>query len=59
MLRRLRRSYRWLTQEAGQTTAEYALVLLGAAGIATLMIAWARGGAIAKLFSDVIAKITP
>jgi Flp pilus assembly pilin Flp len=59
MLRRLRRAYRWLTHEAGQTTAEYALVLLGAAGIATLLIAWARGGAISNLFDDVISKIMP
>jgi Flp pilus assembly pilin Flp len=59
MLQRLRRARLWLRHEAGQTTAEYALVLLGAAGIATLLIAWARGGAIADLFDDVIKKIKP
>jgi hypothetical protein len=59
MLRRLHRARRWLTREAGQTTAEYALVLLGAAGVATLLIAWARGGAISRLFDDVISKIMP
>lgn len=30
--------------DRGQTTAEYALVLLGAALIAVLLIAWATGG---------------
>ena len=59
MLRRIHRARRWLRCEAGQTTAEYALVLLGAAGIATLLIAWARGGAISSLFDDVISKILP
>ncbi|MCD9624628.1 DUF4244 domain-containing protein [Rhabdothermincola salaria] len=46
----------------GQTTAEYALVLLGAAGIALLLVAWAtQSGAIGKLFdtvvNDVIGKV--
>jgi hypothetical protein len=48
--------------DAGQTTAEYALVLLGAAGIALLLVAWAtKSGAIGKLFdtvvNDVIGKV--
>lgn len=44
--------------EAGQTTAEYALVILGAAAIATLLIAWAKGsGAIGDLFDEVVSKI--
>ena len=44
--------------ESGQTTAEYALVILGAAAIATLLIAWAKGsGAIGDLFDQVIGKI--
>jgi hypothetical protein len=44
--------------EAGQTTAEYALVILGAAAIATLLITWAKGsGAISDLFDEVIGKI--
>ena len=29
------------TSELGQTTAEYALVILGAAALATLLITWA------------------
>jgi hypothetical protein len=44
--------------EAGQTTAEYALVILGAAAIATLLIVWAKGsGAIGDLFDSVVSKI--
>ena len=39
----------------GQTTAEYALVILGAAAIATLLIS----GGITKLFDSVISKIIP
>jgi hypothetical protein len=49
---------RALRTEAGQTTAEYALVILGAAAIATLLIVWAKGsGAIGDLFDQVIGKI--
>ena len=45
-------------RESGQTTAEYALVILGAAAIATLLITWAKGsGAISDLFDEVIGKI--
>ena len=45
---------------AGQTTAEYALVILGAVAIATLMITWATGShAISKLFDSVIDKVLP
>ena len=44
----------------GQTTAEFALVILGAAAIATLLISWASGsGGITKLFDSVISKIIP
>ena len=45
--------------EAGQTTAEYALVILGAAVIAGLLVAWAQGGALNQLFDSVISKIMP
>lgn len=49
----------WFVDE-GQTTAEYALVILGAAAIATLLISWASGsGGITKLFDSVISKIIP
>ena len=44
----------------GQTTAEYALVILGAAGLATLLIAWAtKSDAVGKLFDSVVEKILP
>lgn len=46
--------------EAGQSTAEYALVILGAVAIATLLITWATGShAITKLFDQVIDKVLP
>ena len=41
--------------ERGQTTAEYALVLLGAAGIAVLLVGWAtKSGAVGVLFDAVL-----
>lgn len=44
--------------EAGQATAEYALVLLGAAAIALLLVAWATGsGKIGELFDVVIGQL--
>jgi hypothetical protein len=49
-----------LVREAGQTTAEYALVILGAAAVGTLLIAWAtKSHAIGKLFDEVVGKILP
>jgi hypothetical protein len=46
--------------EAGQSTAEYALVILGAAAIATLLITWATGShTITDLFDKVIKKVLP
>jgi hypothetical protein len=48
------------TDASGQTTAEYALVILGAAAIATLLITWAtQSHAISKLFDEVVGKILP
>jgi len=47
-------------RELGQSTAEYALVILGAVAIATLLITWATGShAISKLFDTVISKVLP
>lgn len=44
--------------ERGQATAEYALVLLGAAAIALLLAAWAaRSGAIGRLFDAVVDQL--
>ena len=43
--------------ESGQSTAEYALVILGAVAIATLLITWATGShAISQLFDSVIEQ---
>ena len=47
-----------VTGDAGQTTAEYALVLVGVAAIALLVVAWAtKTGAIGKLFDFVLEHI--
>ena len=44
--------------DAGQATAEYALVLLGAAAIALLLAAWAvKSGKVTALFDAVLDKI--
>jgi hypothetical protein len=44
--------------DAGQTTAEYALVLLGAAAIAAILIKWATSSSgLVKLFTAVIRKL--
>lgn len=45
--------------ERGQTTAEYALVLLAAGSIAMLVVGWAQGNdAIGSLFDTVLSRIT-
>ena len=45
--------------ERGQTTAEYALVLIAAATIAMLIVAWAGNtGAISDFFDTIIDRIT-
>lgn len=45
--------------DAGQSTAEYSLVILGAAAIAMLLYTWATGtGSIGNLFESVISKVT-
>ncbi len=48
--------------DSGQATTEYALVLLGAALVALLVIAWATtgdgGGKIGRLFDRVIDSVT-
>ena len=55
---RLARRARTEASELGQTTAEYALVILGAAAVATLLITWAsKSHAIGKLFDTVIGKV--
>ncbi len=48
----------WLRSERGQATTEYALVLLGAAAVALLLVAWAtKTGALAALLDAVLASI--
>lgn len=45
--------------DRGQTTAEYALVLLAAGTIAMMVVAWANGsGAIGELFDSILSRIT-
>ena len=47
-----------LWRERGQATTEYALVLLGAAAVALLLVAWAtKTGALGGLLDAVIASI--
>ena len=44
--------------ECGQTTAEYALVLLAAASLALLLIAWvAHSGKVGELFDSVFDHV--
>jgi hypothetical protein len=44
--------------DAGQTTAEYALVLLGAAGVALLVVAWATStDSVGRLLDGVLDEI--
>jgi hypothetical protein len=56
-----RRSPRKTRTDAGQATTEYALVLIGAAVIALLVVAWATdgGGAgrIGELFENVLSNV--
>ena len=49
---------RRLVREAGQTTAEYALVLLAAAAVAIVLINWAtNNSSLTAFFETVISKI--
>ncbi|MFV2038647.1 MAG: DUF4244 domain-containing protein [Acidimicrobiales bacterium] len=48
-----------IDQDRGQTTAEYALVLVGAATIAMLVIAWAGSTSrISALLNAVLRSVT-
>jgi Flp pilus assembly pilin Flp len=45
-------------EERGQTTAEYALVILAAAAIAVVLIAWARSsGKLPAFFDQIIDTV--
>jgi Flp pilus assembly pilin Flp len=47
-----------IAREAGQTTAEYALVILAAAAIAVVLIAWARSsGKLPAFFDNIIDQV--
>jgi Flp pilus assembly pilin Flp len=47
-----------LRREDGQTTAEYALVILAAAAVAVVLIAWARSsGKLPAFFDGVIDSV--
>ena len=49
------RGRRRLADDRGQSTAEYALVLLGAAGVAMLLMAWAtKTDKVTRLLNSVI-----
>ena len=51
-------SARWRRDERGQTTAEYALVLVGAAAVALLLLTWATGsGKIAWLLDKMVDTV--
>lgn len=47
-----------IAREIGQTTAEYALVILAAAAIAVVLIAWARSsGKLPAFFDNIIDQV--
>jgi Flp pilus assembly pilin Flp len=47
-----------VTRDIGQTTAEYALVILAAAAIAVVLIAWARSsGKLPAFFDNIIDQV--
>jgi hypothetical protein len=46
--------------QLGQTTAEYALVILGAAAVAATLVAWAaKSHALSRLFDVIVGKLVP
>jgi Flp pilus assembly pilin Flp len=54
-----RRSARWSQRgQRGQSTVEYALILLGAAAVALVLVAWVtRTDLIGRLFDTVVGRI--
>ena len=64
MTRMFVRLYSWFLagQDRGQATTEYALVMLGAAVVALLVVGWATSGGgagkIGRLFDRVIDAVT-
>jgi hypothetical protein len=51
------RSSTALRSQAGSQTAEYALVMVLAATVAALALAWARNGAVAGLLGGVLQHV--
>jgi hypothetical protein len=52
------RIHRRARGDRGQSTAEYALVLLGAAGVALLLVAWAtKTDKVTRLLNSVIDRV--
>lgn len=48
-----------IRSDAGQTTAEYALVLLAAAAVAVVLYSWAtKSPALVEFFDSIISKIS-
>ena len=48
------------SNEAGQSTAEYALVMIAAAAVAGLLVMWAhKTNLVSGLFNSVIKKVLP
>lgn len=48
-----------LSRQDGQTTAEYAMVILAAAAVAVVLIAWARSsGKLPAFFDQIIDNVT-
>lgn len=51
--------FRRASREEGQTTAEYALVILAAAAVAVVLIAWAHSsGKLPAFFDHIIDQVT-
>jgi hypothetical protein len=51
----------WVTslqRQSGQTTAEYALVLLVAGTVVGLLAAFVRSGALTDLFETIVGQLT-
>jgi Flp pilus assembly pilin Flp len=47
-----------VSRQTGQTTAEYALVILAAAAVAVVLIAWARSsGKLPAFFDNIIDQV--
>lgn len=54
----LLRAWGRLSRDEGQTTAEYALVILAAAAVAVVLIAWARSsGKLPAFFDQIIDNV--